>query len=89
MKTITKILDRLMVDDWRRAWTWLSAWAAAIPGILSPMLDALQVMPMDQQAALLVGLFGISQSNLVMWTGLLFLVARLIRQRRADPSNGA
>ena len=84
MKTITKILDYLMVDDWRRAWTWLSAWVAAIPGILSPLLDALQVLPMEQQAAILVGLFGISQSKLAMWLGLAFLAARLIRQRRAS-----
>ncbi len=66
---------KLIVDDWRRAWRWLSVQVATAAILFG-------AMPVDQQGALLEWV-GVPAERLPAVFGLLFLVSRLVPQPRA------
>jgi hypothetical protein len=76
--TLKERLDRWLVEDWTKAYRWLSVQIATLILIWSQLTDS-------QQAAIL-GLFGWTPDNLVGVLALLAIVGRLLSQRRpADP----
>lgn len=66
------------VNDWQRAWRWVSVHI----GIVAVTLG---VMPPDMQAAMLASL-GIPQERLPAVLGLAFLVGRMVNQTRKGPT---
>lgn len=61
-----------LIDDWRRAWRYLSVQIAGLAVVWG-------ALPPDQQAALL-GLFGIGPERVPLVIGLAVIVARLLNQ---------
>ena len=70
-------MKKILVEDWREAWTWLSAHVAVLA-------IAWGAMPQDVQASVLAAI-GVPPSRVAAVLGLLFLAARLVRQRGIKP----
>ncbi len=65
---------KLLVENWRDAWKWLSVQGAAL-------IVAWSLVPADMQAALLE-LLGWSSSQVTAALGVLTLLGRLVNQTR-------
>lgn len=64
-----------LIDNWRRAWRFLSVQAATLAVILGSM-------PVEAQSAVM-GVFGVGPERMPAALGLLMIVARLIDQSKA------
>lgn len=64
-----------LIDNWRRAWRFLSVQAAALAVVLGSL-------PVETQASVM-GVFGVGPERMPAALGFLMIVARLIDQAKA------
>jgi hypothetical protein len=83
MASVRAMLDKILVANWPRAWTWLSVHVSLI-------LIAFPTLPQEWQEAVILAVvqpFGLSSDHLPLILGIVYLVVRLVRQHR-DPQDG-
>lgn len=80
MAGLRATLDKILVDGWQRAWTWLSVH-------FSLALMAFPTLPQEWQAAIILAVvtpFGLTAAQLPILLGGLYLLIRLLRQHKAQ-----
>lgn len=74
---MTKILDKVLVDDWRQFYKFISMWAALLVGLLPSILDlAVEFQIIDPSK----GSMSEFSADLVRYLAFVVAVSRLIRQ---------